>query len=248
MPPAQYVQATATTFRILDALNDHGQVGVTRLANHLDMPKSTVHKYLSTLLDLGYVTKSDAEYRLSLSFAGLGVHALHARSIYQDVKQPIDQLAESTEEHAGVYIATDTTGFPLYATRGPRALLDDIDTEPVPALHCHAAGKAILAEFSDDQLAPVIDAGLTACTSNTITTGNELRKELTRIQERGVAFDRGEQHEDVRSAAIPLSLDGHTAAVYVTGPLDRMRGKRLEENIPGLLSNTVNQLTAVHEA
>lgn len=248
MPEKQFVQATETTFALIDALLTDGPAGVTTLAERLDSPKSTVHKHLSTLSALGYVSQEGTDYQLTLGFAGLGLRARHAHELYRDVKLPINQLAESTEEHAGVYLATGTTGYSLYSTRGQRALLDDADYEPVPALHCHAPGKAILAQLTTERLEVIVQEGLPAYTQDTITSGSALRKEIHRVRERGVAFDRGEQHETGRSAARPIDLPEFDAAVYVTGPLDRMRGKRLEENIPDLLSNTAKQIQdAVHE-
>lgn len=239
------VKATATSFEILEALLDEGRVGVTPLSSRLDIPKSTVHKHLTTLFELGYVEKSNGKYVPSLKLAGSGVRSRQTRPLYGVSKIPVNRLAESTEEHAGVYVAAGTTGFDLYSTRGQRALLDDVDHDLSPYLHCNAAGKAILADLPDERIDQIVEFGLPALTDNTIDSGPELRDELARVRERGVAFDRGEQSEFVRSIAVPLDIEETDAAVYVTAPLDRMRGKRLEENIPGLLSNTVKKIEAV---
>jgi IclR family transcriptional regulator, acetate operon repressor len=45
----QPVKSTETTFEIIEALMDLDGAGVTELANYLDLPKSNVHNYLSTL-------------------------------------------------------------------------------------------------------------------------------------------------------------------------------------------------------
>jgi DNA-binding IclR family transcriptional regulator len=242
MVEQQTVQATATSFAIVEALLDEGCVGVTSLANQLDLPKSTVHKHLSTLVELGYVEKSEGEYVPAFKLAGLGARASQTRPLYEVSKSPINRLAESTEEHTGVYVAMGTTGFDLYSTSGQRALLDDIDPVPSRHLHCNASGKAILAQWSDEQLASIIESGLPELTDNTISSESELRNEIARVRERGVAFDRSEQSESLCSVAVSLNVEEVDAAVYVAAPQNRMRGKRLKENLPGLLSNTARKI------
>jgi len=79
-----------------------------------------------------------------------------------------------------------------------------------------------------------------------LATDREVRTAIDQIRERGIAFERGEQHPDLRSVAVSVDVDAARAAVYVVAPADRMRGKRFEENIPGLVSNTAKKIaTAV---
>jgi DNA-binding IclR family transcriptional regulator len=245
------IQASYNSFTVLEALLDVEGAGVTQLSRHLDMPKSTVHKHLNTLAELGYVDHSGTTYLPSHRLVSIGERAKWQRPLYSAAKVPINRLAESTEEHAGIYVADGTCGMELYSTRGQRALLDDQDYDVRQDLHCHAAGKAILAHRSNEEITSVIESSLPPYTDETIVEPNELKQELNRIEERGVAFDRSEQYEDIRSIAAPFNIEDTAAAVYVLAPVDRMRGKRFEENIPGLVSSTVRKIETeylnVHE-
>lgn len=40
------IDAAATSFQIIEAIRELNGAGASELANHLDMPKSTVHDYL----------------------------------------------------------------------------------------------------------------------------------------------------------------------------------------------------------
>ena len=53
------VDATGTSFEIVEALVDLGGAGVSELATTLDIPKSTTHNHLQTLIKkVGWIAKS----------------------------------------------------------------------------------------------------------------------------------------------------------------------------------------------
>lgn len=56
------VQSTVNTFAIVEALRELDGAGVSELAAYLDIPKSTVHNYLSTLEQEEYIVKEDGAY------------------------------------------------------------------------------------------------------------------------------------------------------------------------------------------
>lgn len=238
------VGSTARSISVLEALVEEGESGVTALSRALEMPKSTVHKHLSTWVELGYVEQTNEGYKPARRILNLGHRAKQSSTLYDIAKVPVNRLAESTEELVGVYVADGSTGFDLYSERGPRSLLDETTFEISHQLHCNAAGKAILSRAPESLFEAVVEGGLQQQTENTVDDPAELADELERIRNRNVAFDRGEQKQGFRSVAVPLDLPDTLAAAYVTAPTDRMRGKRFEENIPGLLSNTANQIAS----
>jgi DNA-binding IclR family transcriptional regulator len=69
-----------------------------------------------------------------------------------------------------------------------------------------------------------------------VTDSADLRAELRSVADRGLAYDRGEYFEGMRGVAAPIRADdGVVAAVEVLGPGERLSGKRLEEDLPGLV-------------
>ena len=62
------VKSVETAFRIVDALKTLNGAGVSELAAHLDIPKSTVHNYLSTLVQEEFVVKEGSSYRVGIQF------------------------------------------------------------------------------------------------------------------------------------------------------------------------------------
>lgn len=75
MPPAdspgRTVKAAETAFSILESLNGSEGKRLTKIADDLYMAKSTVHRYLQTLLQRKYLVKEGERYHPSLRFLDL---------------------------------------------------------------------------------------------------------------------------------------------------------------------------------
>jgi IclR family acetate operon transcriptional repressor len=237
------VNATRTSFAVIETLAEYGRsVGVTELAVELDLPKSTAYKHLKTLCELGYVRKDGTDYALGRGFGGICESARAADRLYITAKHHIDTLAEVTDEVAGLVIeqqgyAVDT--YRSWPASGPHAYGTNSRY-----LHCSAPGKAILSALSDRRVEEIIEqTGLPTKTDHTLSSRSELRDELDRIAERGIAFERGEQKDELRSVAVPVTMNERVlGAVYVAGSADRMKSKRFGEDIPGIIISTVKQL------
>ena len=95
--------------------------------------------------------------------------------------------------------------------------------------HATGVGKAILAFSTESVVARVIDAGLPRLSARTITAPGLLRRQLARIREEGIAFEREESGVGVVCAASPLlDADGDAiAAVSISGWANRMRTERV---------------------
>lgn len=236
------IGSVATAFRILEAVRERESAGVTELAEALDLPKSTVHHYLSTLAADGYLVGEDGRYRLGLGLFTLGATARIRERIYHVAKPSVDRLAEETGEQARLVVEHDGQGVTLYQSAG-----DDVDDPPtyagtVEELHCTAAGKAFLAELPEDRLDEVLaDHPLPRRTPNTITDPEELRSALASIRERGVAFDDEERDEGVRCVASAVTDRSGTllGAISVSGPTERMDDERFRSEVPSRIRNVV---------
>lgn len=237
------VNATRTSFRIIEMLTELGEsVGVTALATELGIPKSTAYKHLKTLCELGYVRKDGNEYELGLAFTDIGETARSDDQLYVTAKSSIDRLTEVTDEVAGLVV--ERRGYAVDVYRSwPDAGPQRHETNS-RYLHCSAPGKAILSVLPDRRVEEIIEqTGLPTKTDRTLSDRSMLREKLDRIAERGIAFERGEQNDGLRSVAVPLMTNEQVAgAVYVAGSSDRMKGKRFEEDIPGIIISTVKRL------
>ncbi|WP_458210417.1 IclR family transcriptional regulator [Haladaptatus sp. NG-SE-30] len=223
------------TFQIIEELIDHPEsIGVTDLARRTGFTKSTVYKHLNTLEKLGYVNRVKGGYEPSVLFLDYGQHVIFQNDFGGRIRKPLDQLAEMTNETAGLVVEEDGVVVDIYCTRNENATNYPIVN--TRHLHCSAPGKAILAEWPDNRVETYLEThSLPKFTPNTRTQREDLMDDISRIRKRGFAFEREEQYENVNSLAVSITAGSHTGAVFVSGKANEFSGKRLEENIPGML-------------
>src|SRR6056297_1159724 len=90
------LKTVSRAFDVVRALEELDGAGVTELAEHLDLSKSVVYSYLSTLRAEKYVVKEDGTYRLSLQFLLVGEYVRNQSTLYRIGKPEIEKLAERT--------------------------------------------------------------------------------------------------------------------------------------------------------
>lgn len=235
------VKSIGTTFRILERIAELREPDLVAIADAVDASKSTVLKHLQTLERLGYVQKQDGYYVYTVKMDALSGSET-SRDASRDLKSTVTKLSRSTGEIVGVMGLDGTLGEVLIQRRGEQSETPDGAFEMTPYLHASAPGKAILSSLPDEVVRSIVDRqGLPSVTTETITDEATLREQLELIDRRGVAFERGESVEGVNGLSVPLDrpIDGSVGAIYVVGPEDRLAGKRLEQDLPGILLSAV---------
>jgi len=245
------VKSVGTAFVILDALKELDGAGLSELARHLDIPKSTVHNYLSTLRQEGYVTKSDDRYRVGLRFLELGAYSRHREELFRIARPDADRLAAETGELANVLVEEHGRGIYLYRARGADAVTVKAHVGTRIPLHTSALGKAIMAHLPDGRVDDIVARhGLGGPTAQSIDSRDALDASLEAVRERGVAFDDEERLDGLRCVAAPvLADDGHVlGAISVAGPTNRFRGERFREELPQKVLEAANviELNVTH--
>lgn len=240
--PKTVVRATETSLRILEALKDFSGAGITELANDLDLPKSTVHNHLQTLIHNEYVIKNGDEYDVSLRFLEFGEYVRTRRRIAEIGPPEIDKLADRTNELTNLVVEEHGRGVFLYRAKGADAVHMDTHAGKRVYLHTTAFGKAILAHLPDERVHEIIDRhGLVTETDRTISSMEQLFDELESIREVGYAFDDEERLSGLRCVAVPvLTQDLVVGAISVSGPKSRMTGDWYRSELPSLLQSTAN--------
>lgn len=237
------VGAVETTFDVVRALKELDGGGVSEIARHLDKPKTTVFDHLETLRALNYVVVTEDGYRVGARFLDLGGYARQQMKIFQVAKPEVEELADSTGQHANVMIEEYGRGIFLYKAEGENAV--QLDTYSGRHVHIQttALGKSILAHLPEERVDEILDRhGMPAVTANTITDRETLKEELAEVRERGYATDQEERIKGMWCVAAPITDpdDDIVAAVSVSGPKSRLRGDRFREEIPKQVQGTAN--------
>jgi DNA-binding IclR family transcriptional regulator len=238
------VKTAETVFEIVEVLSDAGEASLTTLARRLDMPRSTLHTYLATLLELDYLRKEDDTYRLGLKFLDHGARVQRNEPLYEASAPFLEQVSNETKEIVWVVTEEHGQAVCLRKAEGERAIQPYKRVGGRLTMHDIAAGKAILAELDDERVREIIDAqGLPARTEHTITDIDDLFAELEEIRETGVAFNDGESMEGFRAVASPI-CPGETpyGSLVVSGPKNRIRDDRFRKELPEIVSGATNAL------
>ncbi len=237
------VRATETSIRILEGIIElDGEAGITELATHLSVAKSTIFKHLNTLERNGFVVKQGDQYRIGLRALEFGGYAQRYDGVYDTAHPEVRQLAEESGELANLMFEEGGKGVYVYTAQGDKAV--DIDTQTGRRVYLHSTGlgKAILATLSDTRVREIIEMhGLPKATEHTITDEGELFDELDQIRSEGIAYDREESVEGMACIARPLSVPTERpAAISITGPVSRIQTGDTEERIRTILDQAGN--------
>jgi len=230
MPDAEN-RSVSRAFRIVETLSEHDGMGVSELAEAVELPVSTVHDYLRSLQSAGYVRKEGTEYRTSTRFLEIGHRDRRQRGIYTAVADELSAAAEETGEQVTLIVEEDGDGVLLAVAEGESAV--DLPAYPgarVP-LYANAGGKAILAHVSPERREALLEEqSFEPITKRTVTDRDVLTEQLEAVREQGYAVDRGERIVGFVCIAVPVLDRGDTVrgAICVCGPESRMTEERRE--------------------
>ena len=202
------VRTTERSLDIIETVQSLNGARLTELAEALDLPNSTVHNHLATLVERGYLVKQNNQYHVSLQFLDIGEYARRSRRGYEAARQELERLARETGETAMLMTEENDRGVILYTSSGTEAA--PLGFRPGTELHLHASalGRAYLAYLPRDRIEDVISAtGLPAVTDDTVSHPDELLSELDEIRTRGYATDCGESQRGVRGVASAVRLE-----------------------------------------
>jgi DNA-binding IclR family transcriptional regulator len=242
------VRTVQRAIEILDLIADEGPLGVSEISRILELPKSSTHNILETLV-VNRLLEKDMErnsYVLGSKLVQLGNHAQEslevkriAAPVLRKLNRELDETVHLTvlDRDEVVYIdcLESRKRLRAYSVIGVRA-----------PLYCTAVGKAIMAYLDQEDLDRIIKTqGLAAFTPATITTRGRLKTELAETRRRGYSVDNAEHEEHLRCVGAPVRDHSGTvfAAISVSGPSQRIMVK----SVPGIAQKVVAAALAISE-
>lgn len=239
------VKAAETAFAILEVVGEANGVTLSEIAKELELAKSTVHRYLHTLLELGYLVKQGNRYYPGLQFLKQGSYARNRITGYQLVRRKVDQLAEETNERVQFIVEEHDQGVYVYRELGSHAVQTDPGIGHRVELHATSVGKAILAEWPDDRIRELVERrGLPALTDQTVTDEETLFEHIEAARDRGYAMNREENLDGLCAIGVAISgPDGEViGGLSISGPIHRMTGDWSNRGFPDKLMGYAKEI------
>ncbi len=237
--PVRKVKSAVRTVELLEylAARQDDPARLREISDALDMPRSSAHALLRTLVAQGWV-RSDPTGTLY----GIGIRALLVGTSYLDsdpylplITPFLEDLRADLDEtfHVGrldgtdiVYLATrESKQYSRVSNRVGRRL---------PA-YTTSLGKALLAERFGAQRDEHLPTTLKPLTRHTIAERTHLDRELDDVRVRGYAFDNEENTLGLRCFAVPLRYCRPAQdAISASVPVDRLTPQRERDIVEAL--------------
>ncbi len=240
------VQSIERAFAVLSALAD-GPIGVTEVAERVDLPKSTAARMLASLTREGVVEQvpGDTRYRLGGRIVSLAAGVLPARSLVAIARPILVELASAAGEAAGLSVADGAAVHYIDQVDTAHQVQVRDWTGTRAPMHAVSSGQVFLAHMSEAAIERYLALPRVAFTDRTLTDSAALRDRLRQVQLDGHAWVREEFAEGLNSVAAPVAgEDGEiVAAVHLHGPSYRFPSAGTEERATELVVGAAGRLS-----
>lgn len=244
------------SLQILDLLSKSPQgLSLLEMSNMIGFPKSSIHHILSTFLPYEYVAQNaeTKKYSLGFKFLSLGRVILDSIDVRKIANKYLFELHDECRERHGeckeaIHLAILRNGKVIYIdkidTQGGLSLATYIGFRTDP--HAAAGGKVLLSELSPKDILTIYQGrALKPYGKNTITSIDELFKELEKIRKQGYAIDNEEYYEGVRCVSAPIRAGGKiVAALSITGSIFTMTMERINNELKQLVMDKAHKISS----
>lgn len=194
-----------------------GSIGLTELADRVQLHRSTVHRVLSTFIEHGLVRRDD-EHRYAIGLAAIELARATGYSPVADdpISQEITALHLRTRARAIYAVPRFGRMACVVASERGEVSFPIVPQHALLPLHSTAAGKAYLAFRPDAEVARELAAEpYQATTEHTATSALELQRALRAVRSRGYATEVREFSADGRAVGVPVYDRGRSAVASV---------------------------------
>ncbi|KAA9161089.1 IclR family transcriptional regulator [Amycolatopsis acidicola] len=208
-------------------LGTEPSLSAAQITARLDLPRSTVHELLTTLVARRYLDKQAGEetmYRLGPVLLELGSRYQQRLEFAAEADTVARSVAAQCGEtvHVGVLDGLDVVYVSKIDSTHSVRLISEVGVR-LPA-HCTAVGKVLLAGLPEAELTAALKGHkLAALTERSITSRSVLLAQLKEVRANGKASERSESNVDAGCVAAPVvdASGSWVAAMSISIPTSR---------------------------
>lgn len=225
-------------FAVLTLLtNSPGPMSILAISKELGMGKSNVHRLVTTLTELGFVTQEieTKRYAVTLKLWELGSTVIDRNMLCRTARPVLKTISEKTGFSVFVtaLVGTDILYVEyISAKRGPRP--SSRAGLRVPAVFT-AAGKVLLAAQKDP--APLVDHVMATVPAAAALNRTKLLEEIAQIGEQGYGFSEGGWTKGINSlaVAVPAFTGSPLASLGCAASQAGLPASAIDEHLPMLM-------------
>jgi IclR family pca regulon transcriptional regulator len=227
-------------------------LGIADMADELGMSRSTTHRYVITLVALGYLEQgASRKYRLGLRVTDLGMSALNSTGLREHARPYLEELRQQTSYTTSISVLDGTEILCVDRARSFRRGLTQAERELEPGsrlpAHATSIGKLMMAFLPENEQREVLAAlKPTKVGPNTITTKRTLRDELEQVREAGFAVNDEELAPELLCVAAPVrnATRDVVAGVNIAAPSSMISLEELVDALSPHLVSTADRISA----
>ncbi len=228
------VKSVLKAFRILEELDNCGELSLGELSKRLTMDKATVHRLVNTIKEAGYVNqnKEDKKYSNSYKLFAMG-NKVVGRAGFKKIARPyLENLADRTQETINLGVRSDNEIVYIDKIESNSTIKVGLDIGTTVPIYCSGLGKALLPYDSECEIEAFIsNTYFEKFTKKSIIEKSQILKELNSVKTKGFSLDDEEYVEGLICFGAPI-FEFHgkpIAAVSVSCPKYRYdESKHLE--------------------
>lgn len=229
------IQSLVKAANVLDILkSENRELTIAEISEFLNIPPSTAHRILSTLIAVGYVSKDERThlYGLGPALIPLGIKASSKLDPQAVGKTVLEKLSDVTMEDSYFIIKSGDKGLMLSKAEGKHSLkiVENFGIEI--DLHKGAIRKTILAFQSDDYINYYLKKDLSDYLDSPVDK-ETLRQDLMHIRNNKISVSDSEYIDSVIGIGAPVFnyKDQLVGAIGVVIPKERITEESKKEYI-----------------
>lgn len=228
------VQSVERALDIIEAVGtDQRGMGLTEIAEKAGLHKSTAYRITATLVDRGYLMKTEeGRYRIGLKYIEVASCFITGLELQTEARPYVAEVAS----HLGLtsYLGILDGDKVVYIEKmdGISSMRMFLNIGQKVNAYCSSLGKCLLSNFSKLEIDDIMkDCSFIKFTPNTISSLEELHREIAKVRSRGWAMDDGEYEKGHRCIGAPIyDYRGDIiAAISASGDKHVLTDDRIEE-------------------
>ena len=226
------LQTVDRALHLVRLVASRGEMSVTEVAGTLQDSPSMAHRLLRTCTEAGFLRQDERNgpYRVGPALHQVSADVARGSTVRTLLAGPLRQTAEGLLETSSLAALEGRTIRFLLTEEGAHLVRIARPIRTVTPAHATAAGRALLADLTDEELAARYrDAPLETVQPGTIQDWDQLRAEIAKIRARGWAIQVGEAQPGVAALAMPVRDASGAAVVSLTVTVPYLRLHRAED-------------------
>ncbi len=249
----QYSQSLERGLSILGCFTpQRSALGIAEIADDLGMSRSTTHRYVITLVALGFLEQgASRKYRLGLRVTDLGMSALNSTGLREPSRPYLEELRQSTSYTASLSVLDGPEILYVERARSFRRGQNKIDLNLRPGSrlpsYCTSMGKVLLANLPELEQNELIAAmTLKRRGPNSITSKKALRTELELVLDEGIAVNDEELAGGLVSIACAVRNENQqvVAAINLAAHTSMISSEEMVDQLLQQLLSTADNISA----